>query len=44
MDINDYLWETLYIMKALFDHGKGQSLLDSYANVVTLTFPDLYPH
>ena len=40
MDINDYLWETLYIMKALYDHGKGQNLLDSYANVVM--DPDYY--
>ena len=40
MEINDYLWETLYLMKALHDHGKGKSLLDSYANVVM--DPDFY--
>ena len=33
MYIDDYLWEGLYMMKALFDHGKGKEMLDSYANI-----------
>ena len=27
-----YLWETLYVLKSLYDHGKGQNLLDYYAS------------
>ena len=30
MEIDDYLWETLYIMKALHDHGTGGELLAAY--------------
>lgn len=33
MDVDEYIWETLYIMKALFDHEKGQDLLESYAHL-----------
>ena len=27
---NDYLWEALYILKALYDHGKGEKLVNRY--------------
>ena len=31
-ELNDYLWETLYVLKSLYDHGKGKELFDSYAS------------
>lgn len=30
-ELSDYLWEALYVLKSLYDHGKGKNLFDSYA-------------
>lgn len=30
-ELDYYLWETLYILKELYDHGKGKAILDDYA-------------
>lgn len=30
-ELSYYLWETLYIMKGLYDHDKGKNILDYYA-------------
>lgn len=30
-ELDYYMWETLYVLKELYDHGKGKALLDSYA-------------
>ena len=31
-DMCEYLWETLYVLKALFDHGKAGSMIRMYEN------------
>lgn len=30
-ELGYYLWESLYILKELYDHGKGKDILDYYA-------------
>lgn len=30
-ELSDYLWEALYILKSLYDHGKGEAILHYYA-------------
>lgn len=29
-ELNDYVWEAVYILKELYDHGKGRELIESY--------------
>ena len=29
-ELNDYVWEAIYILKELYDHGKGQELIEIY--------------
>ena len=29
-ELNDYVWEAIYILKELYDHGKGQELIETY--------------
>ena len=34
IEVPEYIWEALYVMKALFDHGRGEKLLAEYRSVV----------
>lgn len=34
VEINDWLWEGLYTMKKLYDHGRADGLMEEYRNCV----------